>query len=118
MDALSQLVTVNYLGMTEADEPVVFCANDDISFAILGVADPATNNSFTMVGNVTEQENGWLTITDETNNLSLTFEVISNEDGTITLDMGDTGKCTIAACSQQEALDTLQIIATYTNPVA
>lgn len=114
----ADVLTVCYLGKTNAEEPVVFCANDDISFAILGVVDPNTMNSISCVGDVVEQDNGYLTITDRSSGYALTFAVTQNDDGTITLDMGDVGSCTIAKCSQEDAFSALDTLSTATNAVA
>lgn len=112
----SDTLTVCYQGISEADEVAVFVSDEDINFAVLGVADPETNKSISFVGEVTEDENG-LTITDETSETSLTFTVEDNGDDTFTLDMGDLGKLTIVACTQDEAFELLDTFDQYTEPL-
>lgn len=113
------ILTVCFEGMSEAGELAVFVASDDMTFAVLGVADPETAESVSFVGELTEDaDTGYLTITDETSETSLTFEVIDNGDETLTLDMGDTGKVTIVSCTQDEAFDLLDTLDQYTEPVS
>ncbi|SHJ96095.1 hypothetical protein SAMN02745243_01844 [Hespellia stercorisuis DSM 15480] len=115
----SDLLTVCFQGVSDAGEVAVFVASDDMSFAVLGVADPESAQSVSFAGDLTEDEStGYLTITDETSEQTLTFEVIDNGDETYTLDMGDTGKLTITACTQDEAFELLDTLDTYTEPVS
>ena len=117
-DQFADVLTITYMGTTEAGEGVVFCTDENVTFAVLNIIDPETSTSVSAVGEVTEEENGYLTITDETSAYTLTFEVVDNGDGTLTLDMGDVGACTIEACEQSDAFEALAISDEYTTAVA
>lgn len=110
--------TTTYYGLTEANEPVAFVMNDAEDFAVLAVADPDSMESVSFVGEMTLSEDGLYTISDTTNNLTITFSAEFHEDGSVALDLGDLGVLVVMPCEQSEAFDLLNEIDASTDAVA
>ena len=89
---------VSYLvqaGETDAGETFIYASNDDGSFCSVLVIDQ-DDNYVSFVGEGTlDEENAIVTITDEVSEMSLGFGVEANDDGSLTLDMGDLGNATV-----------------------
>jgi len=114
----ADVFTTTYYGITEAKEPVAFVMNDAEDFAVLAVVNPDTMKSVSFVGAMTVSEDGLYTITDTTNNLSLTFSAEFHEDGSVSLDLGDLGALAVMPCEQSEAFDLLNEIDASTDAIA
>ena len=59
--------------------------NDDVSYACLMKADHDNQQCFDVTGEVTEDENGWLTIADTTYDYVYSFALTQQDDGTYTI---------------------------------
>ena len=114
---LSDYLTETYMGLTDADEAVLLGFNEDASLSILAAMD-AEGNYVSFVGEGVDNGDGSMTITDETNELALTFGVVNNDDGTITLTMGDLGNATVAACTIDEFMESYNTLVESGNAVA
>jgi hypothetical protein len=107
-------ITEAYMGASEAGETVYYVGNDDGSKTGIFFldADNQTNVSFLGPATVTQQDGeNLVTITDELSGNTLTFGVAKNDDGTITIDMGnELGKAILAQTDIDETVDAIKTI--------
>ena len=107
-------ITEAYMGASEAGETVYYVGNDDGSKTGIFFldADNMANVSFMGPATVTQQNGeNLVTITDELSGNTLTFGVAKNDDGTITIDMGnELGKATLAQTDIAETVDAIKTI--------
>jgi hypothetical protein len=107
-------ITEAYMGASEAGETVYYVGNDDGSKTGIFFldADNQTNVSFMGPATVTQQDGeNLVTITDELSGNTLTFGVAKNDDGTITIDMGnELGKAILAQTDIDETVDAIKTI--------
>jgi hypothetical protein len=107
-------ITEAYMGASEAGETVYYVGNDDGSKTGIFFldADNQANVSFMGPATVTQQNGeNLVTITDELSGNTLTFGVAKNDDGTITIDMGnELGKATLAQTDIAETVDAIKTI--------
>lgn len=116
---LESVCDVAYMGVTEAGEGMYYAGASDGSFAVVLFANPETLETASFVGPCTIGDEGYLTVSDETNGLSLTFGVYQLEDGSYYLDLGEElGGAVVAACEVSEVLDAMQTIDDGGIPVA
>ena len=114
-------ITEAYMGASEAGETVYYVGNDDGSKTGIFFldADNMANVSFMGPATVTQQDGeNLITITDELSGNTITFGVASNDDGTVTIDMGDElGKAILAPADITETVDAIKTIQTNTTSV-
>jgi hypothetical protein len=107
-------ITEAYMGASEAGETVYYVGNDDGSKTGIFFlnAENQANVSFMGPATVTQQDGeNLVTITDELSGNTLTFGVAKNDDGTITIDMGnELGKATLAQTDIAETVDAIKTI--------
>ena len=104
------------MGVTDANEGFYYASSANGELCIVMAAD-TNGNTVSFVGPATV--NGTMvTVSDISNGLSLTFDVQPQSDGTIVLDMGDTGKATVAPCSVSDVLTVMDALDKYGNAVA
>ena len=107
-------ITEAYMGVSEAGETVYYVGNDDGSKTGIFFldADNQANVSFMGPATVTQQDGeNLVTITDVLSGNTLTFGVAKNDDGTITIDMGDElGKAILAQTDIAETVDAINTI--------
>ena len=107
-------ITEAYMGASEAGETVYYVGNDDGSKTGIFFldADNQANVSFMGPATVTQQDGeNLVTITDVLSGNTLTFGVAKNDDGTITIDMGDElGKAILAQTDIAETVDAINTI--------
>ena len=114
---MGQLLTECYKGETDSGETFVYAGNEDGTFCSVLVIDDEDNYcSFIGEGSY-DEENNIITITDEVSEMSLGFEVIPNEDGTITLDLGDLGSATLEEAAIANAVQALKYATENGTPV-
>ena len=106
-----------YMGLLESGEGVYYAGNEDGSFGILVILNAETSENASFVGTVDQTGDNQLTITDESSEMTLTFNLVAQDDGTIAIDMGDIGKGAIAECKVSEVLDALDTISENTDSV-
>ena len=109
------------MGASEAGETVYYVGNDDGSKTGIFFldADNMANVSFMGPATVTQQNGeNLITITDELSGNTLTFGVTNNDDGTITIDMGnELGKAILAQADVAETVNAIKTIQTNTTSV-
>lgn len=105
-----------YMGMTDSGEGFYYASSADGSLCIVMAAEKG-GDVVSFVGPATTNGN-MVTVTDIENELSLTFEVQPQDDGTLMLDMGDLGKAQVAPCKVSEVLEAMDTLDTYGNAVA
>lgn len=114
-------ITEAYMGASEAGETVYYVGNDDGSKTGIFFldADNMANVSFMGPATVTEQNGeNLVTITDELSGNTLTFGVAKNDDGTITIDMGnELGKAILAQADIAETVNAISTIQANTTSV-
>lgn len=114
-------ITEAYMGASEAGETVYYVGNDDGSKTGIFFldADNMANVSFMGPATVTQQDGeNLVTITDELSGNTLTFGVAKNDDGTITIDMGDElGKAILAQADIAETVNAISTIQANTTSV-
>ncbi|MEE6159407.1 hypothetical protein VXJ24_09565 [Olsenella sp. YH-ols2221] len=107
-------ITEAYMGVSEAGETVYYVGNDDGSKTGIFFLDAENqaNVSFMGPATVTQQDGeNLVTITDVLSGNTLTFGVAKNDDGTITIDMGDElGKAILAQTDIAETVDAINTI--------
>lgn len=106
-----------YMGVTETGEGFYYAGNEDGTFAIILVADPNTKETASFVGKCEQVSDTQLTITDDETGNALTFGIAPQEDGTLSLDLGDLGKAMIEKCEISTVLDAMQTINDHGIPV-
>ena len=60
------------------------------------------------VGKETQVDESTFTVEDEVSQMSLTFGAEANDDGTLTIDMGDTGSATVEQALVADAIQLLK----------
>ena len=114
-------ITEAYMGVSEAGETVYYVGNDDGSKTGIFFldADNQANVSFMGPATVTQQDGeNLVTITDELSGNTLTFGVAKNDDGTITIDMGnELGKAILAQADIAETVNAISTIQANTTSV-
>ena len=114
-------ITEAYMGASEAGETVYYVGNDDGSKTGIFFldADNMANVSFMGPATVTQQNGeNLITITDELSGNTLTFGVAKNDDGTITIDMGnELGKAILAQADIAETVNAISTIQANTTSV-
>lgn len=115
-------VTEAYMGVSEAGETVYYIGNSDGSKTGIFFLDADNMAHVSFMGEATVmQQNGesLITIADELSGNTITFSVVGNDDGTVTIDMGsELGKAVLAECEPSEAIDAIQTIQGYTDQIA
>lgn len=106
-DSIASWVAGGYIGNDASGAPVVMGLDDAAETAIIIFGDNSDMTAVSFVGKIT-YEGDLATVTDMTNNLSLTFGVKQISDDTIELDMGDIGSATIKAAVPEEVLNTIK----------
>lgn len=116
-DKLRNELSEGYMGLTENGEFMYYAGNDDTSRALLMFYNPADAKHYVFAGPVTEsEEEGWLEITDEKDNLGLLFAVEA-VDGGIVLDMGDLGSAILGEATVEDVIAAMLAIEGGTSPV-
>ncbi|MDD7365034.1 MAG: hypothetical protein PUG35_06045 [Olsenella sp.] len=114
-------ITEAYMGASEAGETVYYVGNDDGSKTGIFFldADNMANVSFMGPATVTQQNGeNLVTITDELSGNTLTFGGAKNDDGTITIDMGnELGKAILAQADIAETVNAISTIQANTTSV-
>lgn len=114
-------ITEAYMGASEAGETIYYVGNSDGSKTGIFFldADNMANVSFMGPATVTQQNGeNLITITDELSGNTLTFGVANNDDGTITIDMGnELGKAILAQADVAETVNAIKTIQTNTTSV-
>lgn len=114
-------ITEAYMGASEAGETIYYVGNNDGSKTGIFFldADNMANVSFMGPATVTQQNGeNLITITDELSGNTLTFGVANNDDGTVTIDMGDElGKAILAPADITETVNAIKTIQTNTTSV-
>lgn len=114
-------ITEAYMGASEAGETVYYVGNNDGSKTGIFFldADNMANVSFMGPATVTQQNGeNLVTITDELSGNTLTFGVAKNDDGTITIDMGnELGKAILAQADIAETVNAISTIQANTTSV-
>ena len=114
-------ITEAYMGASEAGETIYYVGNSDGSKTGIFFldADNMANVSFMGPATVTQQNGeNLITITDELSGNTLTFGVAKNDDGTITIDMGnELGKAILAQADVAETVNAIKTIQTNTTSV-
>ena len=114
-------ITEAYMGASEAGETIYYVGNSDGSKTGIFFldADNMANVSFMGPATVTQQNGeNLVTITDELSGNTLTFGVAKNDDGTITIDMGnELGKAILAQADVAETVNAIKTIQTNTTSV-
>lgn len=109
---LEGILTCGYAGVATDDENtgMYLAMNDDATFSLLIIASATEKENLSFVGESTINDDGTMTINDESSQTSITFGVQDNEDGTFTLDYGDIGTAMVAECEVSEVLEMMDII--------
>ncbi len=115
---IGQTITDAYYGTTDAGEVFSFASNDDGSFCLVMALSEDGSEYVSFLGAGTKNEDGTITVEDQTSNLTLTFGVTANDDGSYNLDMGDTGSADVEEAYIADVIDLLVYCTKYATPVA
>lgn len=118
-DAIAAWVDGGYLGLSDAGEAIVLVFNEDMTMAGIIFGDPASGDAASFFGEMVDNNDGTVTITDEVNGLSMTFGVEQVSDTVMALDMGEElGAAQIEAAPVDILLESLQGMIENFNHVA
>ena len=87
---------------------MILATNATNDYGIIIFADDSTMTAASFVGPIT-YTNEYMTISDETNGLALTFTVTEVGDGVLALDMGELGTATVAAQVKETVLNFVKL---------
>lgn len=100
---IASWVTGGFVGVNEAGEAVIFGIDSNADNGIIIFANDSTMEAASFVGPITENGN-YMTITDETNGLALTFGVTEVGDSALALDLGEVGGTATVAAQERDAV--------------
>lgn len=107
-----------WMGASDLGETFYYAESADGTQGVMVVMDE-DGNYVSFVGDVTNPQENYVTITDFQTGNSLTFEVTAaDEEGNVAVDLGEQGKAVLASCSIDEVMNALQAIDTYGNAIA
>lgn len=115
LDVIYDNLDEAYYGLMETGEVIGFGSNADGSFALMLFADESQHVTF--VGPATVEDDTLVTIEDEVNGLSVTFEVLAGEEDGVVVDLGDLGGGILVPCSVDELIDLLYEALTTTGAI-
>lgn len=108
-DTIAAWVNGGYLGFSDAGEAILLVFNADMTMGGMIFGDPASGDAASFFGELTDNGDGSVTITDEVNGLSITFGVEQVSDTVMALDMGEElGAAQIEAASLDVLLESLR----------
>ena len=105
---LASWIDGGFVGTTTTNEAVILATNATNDYGIIIFADDSTMTAASFVGPIT-YTNEYMTISDETNGLALTFTVTEVGDGVLALDMGELGTATVAAQVKETVLNFVKL---------
>jgi hypothetical protein len=108
-----------YAGATEAGEAVLYAESADGTEGCLVFLDDK-GNYVSFVGQVTNPQPTYVTITDISSGLAMTFEVLeADAEGNLAIDMGsELGKAVLIPADIEEVLEAIAAVGIYGNAVA
>ncbi|MCR4746746.1 MAG: hypothetical protein K5894_16135 [Lachnospiraceae bacterium] len=77
--ALKEVLTIGYVGASTGDEEIYFASDDDVNKGILGIVD-SNGEAMFLAGDIEEDADKNLTITDSESGDSLTFSIVRETD--------------------------------------
>lgn len=77
--ALKEVLTIGYAGASTGDEEIYFASDDDVNKGILGIVD-SNGEAMFLAGDIEEDADKNLTITDSESGDSLTFSIVGETD--------------------------------------
>lgn len=105
---LASWIDGGFVGTSTSGEAVIMATNADDTYGIIIFADDSTMTAASFVGPIT-YNNEYMTITDESNGLALTFAVAEAGDGVLALDVGEYGVATVAAQVKETVLSFIKL---------
>ena len=116
-DALASWITGGYLGDTSNGAPALLAIDDEATVAIAVFGNNDTMEAVSFLGELVDNGDDTVTITDPESELSLTFGFVDNGDGTYAMDMGEElGLATLTPVELEELLEALKMsIDNYTH---
>ncbi len=104
---LASWIYSGFVGTSTTGEKVILALDAESDYGILIFADDSNMTAASFVGPVTYNKE-YMTISDETNGLAMTFAVKEIGDGTLSLDMGDLGTATVNVQVREVVLDSVK----------
>lgn len=93
-----------FVGTSTTGETVILALDSESDYGLAIFEDNSDMTAASFLGPIT-YNNEYMTITDETNGLSITFIVAEVSDGTLSLNMGDLGVATVTVQAREIVLD-------------
>ncbi len=118
LDDIEAMMTEGYAGVNvDSGEYYYWASNDDGSFVMLAIYDDQSNATATYVGEATVTGNN-VTVTDYATGDKIGFDVTSNSDGTVQLDMGEQyGTVILQPAEVSDVFEAFQNLDQYTQVV-
>ena len=114
-NAIASWVDGGFVGTSTSGEAVILATDSTSDYGIIIFADDSTMTAASFVGPIT-YNNEYMTITDESNGLAITFSVADAGDSTLVLNLGEYGVATVAAQTQDVVLNFIKLaIDQYTH---
>ena len=96
-----------FKGVTDAGETFLIAENQAGDFCTVMCIN-SDDQYVSFVGKETHVDESTFTVEDEVSQMSLTFGAEANDDGTLTIDMGDTGSATVEQALVADAIQLLK----------
>lgn len=107
------------MGASDKGETFYYAESPDGSQGAMLVYDPSTNQYVSYVGDTSTPQEGYVRITDIQSGNALQFEVTAaDNDGSVLIDLGDSGNAVLAKCNISEVMKCFENIDRYGNAVA
>lgn len=114
-NAIASWVDGGFVGTSTSGEAVILATDSTSDYGIIIFADDSTMTAASFVGPIT-YNNEYMTITDESNGLAITFSVADAGDGALVLNLGEYGVATVAAQTPEVVLNFIKLaIDQYTH---
>jgi len=114
-NALASWIDGGFVGTSTSGEAVILATDSTSDYGIIIFADDSTMTAASFVGPIT-YNNEYMTITDESNGLAITYAVAEAGDGTLVLNLGEYGVATVAAQTPEVMLNFIKLaIDQYTH---
>jgi membrane peptidoglycan carboxypeptidase len=107
------------MGVSDKGETFYYAESADGTQGAMVVLDPSTGQYASFVGEVTNPQEGYVSIADFKTGNTLTFEITAaDKEGDVVIDMGEQGKAVLATCTIDEVMQCFKQIDTYGKAVA
>ncbi len=106
-------LTIGFMGVGDDGVNYYVAFDDEVNYGVMVLLSEDATETLNVVGEVVEDENGILTIVDNTDDLSISFAV-SEIEGGVMLTMADGSEVILGSVDPAEVLEAIAIIDEHT----